>query len=59
MALVGYILFAVGLVMSLLTFTTFIDLIPPLAALNVPLAVWIGVAVIGVIVALMYRRARD
>jgi len=45
--------------MALLEFTTFIDIVPALADLNIPLAVWIGVAIVGAILAMNFRRARD
>jgi hypothetical protein len=59
MALIGYILLAFGLAMTLLDFVGFIDIIPPIANLHVPTGVWIGIAVIGAICAMAFRRARD
>lgn len=59
MAIIGYILLAVGAILALLDYTTFIDVIPPLANLNVPIVVWIAVAIVGGVLAMMYRRARD
>lgn len=59
MAIIGYILLILGIAMALLEFTTFIDIVPALADLNIPLAVWIGVAIVGAILAMNFRRARD
>lgn len=59
MAIIGYILLAIGVIMIILNLTLFIEVVPRLAELNIPLVVWIGVAIIGAVLAMMYRRARD
>jgi nitrate reductase gamma subunit len=59
MFVIGVILLAAGLVMTLLEFTGFVSLIPALDDLTVPLGVWVGVAVIGAILTMLYRRTHD
>ncbi len=59
MTKLGYIVCAIGLVGTVLSFTSFDQSIPLLANLNVPMYVWIGMAVVGGLVAMLTRQTRD
>jgi hypothetical protein len=60
MTWVGWILAVGGAVPFILDWMGMLDtFIPPLAKMNIPPAAFAGIGVVGVVIAMMFRRPRD
>lgn len=59
MLYIGFIILAVGGAGAVLTFAGAEDSIPVISSLNLPFIVWAGIAAVGAVMVMFFRRARD